>query len=742
MFPALPGAEPVSEELQIAFASALKKQGQGYKPRTRHLGTEGRAKYTNRLILESSPYLLQHAHNPVNWYPWGEEAFAEAREQGKPVLLSIGYATCHWCHVMEEESFENEEVAEILNQNYIAIKVDREVRPDVDSLYMASVHAFTGRGGWPMTVWLTADQRPFYGGTYFPRDDRVQGSHSAPGFKSLLLQLREVSQARADEVETVSQQVVAELQQNLAMEAGTSLPTEKVLIQATGAFMANFDATHGGLSQPMKFPSSPPVRSLLREFSRSGDQEALHMGLFTLDAMRRGGIYDHVGGGFHRYTTESTWTVPHFEKMLYDNALLVPAYLDAFQLTGDKKYAVVARDVLEYVAREMTSASGAFYAATDADSEGEEGLFFVWTPDEIREAVGEYLAELALLAYGVKAGGNFEKGSSVLRRDLSSEELAENLKRAPEVIEEELRQVRQLLRDVRSRRIPPLCDDKEIVAWNALMISAFAQGGLILREKAFVQQASAATDALLALAHSPAGLARYIVQGQAYGRGLLDDYAFFVAALLDLFEASSQVRWLRAARALQTQLDEEFLDEEHGGYYKTSLKGERLLVREKSLEDGAVPAGNSIAAQNLLRLHRWTDEKRYAEQAEQLFRAFEKPLQRFPHALGPMLDAVHRYLDAPKELIIVTTGEVEDAPPWVHEFAAVYVPNQIAMLVTENEARAMEEEIPLFKGKTAQGEQATAYFCEAYTCQAPVSSAEAFRKQLQARATSASSEGH
>jgi uncharacterized protein YyaL (SSP411 family) len=545
---------------------------------------------------------------------------------------------------MEEKCFEDLEIAEYMNRHYIAIKVDREERPEIDEVYMTAIQAMSGRGGWPMTVWLTPDARPFFGGTYFP-------PHDAPnGRQGFLTVLRRLQQAYAEDRLSIGARAagIAEvIREALAPRPSVGVPAASALKSALSQYKKRFDPRNGGVRSRTKFPSSLPIQLLLRAHRRTGDAELLQMARKTLDAMRRGGIYDHVGGGFHRYATDPTWTVPHFEKMLYDNALLAVSFLEAFQVTGEEAYAAVARDVLEYVAREMTSREGAFYSATDADSEGEEGRYFVWTPEEIRALLGPELGKLALEAYGVKGPPNFERTHYVLRRDASEAALASahGMKQAD--VAAALGQIREKLRSARAKRVPPERDDKQLVAWNGLMISAFARAGLVLHEPRYVQQGARAARFLLERAQPGGRLARYIRDTRPHGTGLLDDHAFLEAGLIDLFEVTRDAFWLESALALQRDLDTHFFDDAAGGYWISPDDGEALLVRAKPAQDGALPSGNSIAALNLLRLYSLTTQEAYRERAEMTVRAFSDSLTETPTALGRMLDALDFMLDRP-----------------------------------------------------------------------------------------------
>ena len=699
------------------------------EPRTRHLDPDGRPLFTNRLALEQSPYLLQHAHNPVNWYPWGDAAFAAARARGVPVLLSVGYSTCHWCHVMEEESFEDPEIAAYLNRHYVAIKVDREERPDVDAVYMSAVQAATGRGGWPMTVWLNAEREPFFGATYFP--PRRRGER--PGLLETLERMSGVYSEDPARVARAASGLAKAIAESLAPRPAVGVPDAATLRAGLARYRAGFDPASGGLRGRMKFPGTLPIPILLRA-DRRGEPGVRAMALTTLDAMRRGGIYDHVGGGFHRYTTEPSWTVPHFEKMLYDNALLAVAYLEAWQVTGEPAYAALVRDVLDYVAREMTAPSGAFYSATDADSEGEEGRYFVWTREQVREAVGADLAPLALDAYGLDRPANFEGRHWVLRRDVDPATLADARGVETGQLGAELEVVRARLREARGRRVPPLTDDKQLVAWNGLMIQAYARAGLALRDAELIERGALAARALLDGARREGSMARYLRGGRAYGVGVLDDYAFLEAGLLDLFEASGDVRWLDAATDLQRELDGHFFDESSGGYWLTRDDGERLLARNKPTRDGARPSGNSVAALNLLRLYTLTGVPAYREHAEMTLRAFSDELERSPQSMGRMLEALDYMLDTPLEIAIVTPRSRAEANPFLDELGRTYLPNRVLVVSTEAAVQGLAPRVPVLELKRALDGRTTAFVCEDRVCDLPARSPEVFARQLRKKA--------
>jgi uncharacterized protein YyaL (SSP411 family) len=714
-----PGAPPHAPELSARLNEALRARGSDYRPRTHHFHPDGTPKYVNRLVLESSPYLLQHAHNPVNWYAWGDEAFEDARRLGRPVFLSVGYSTCHWCHVMEEESFESEEIAAALNDLYIPVKVDREERPDVDAIYMSAVQALTGSGGWPMSVWLTPDREPFFGGTYFPPRDGVRGARF--GFLTVLREIartyredqERVQRATGSLTEAVKQQMEGRPRRTPRVE-----PDPSPIFAAVDIYKRLFDPTHGGLRRAPKFPSNIPVRLLLRVHRRTGDGEALEMATRTLEKMAAGGIYDQVGGGFHRYSTDERWLVPHFEKMLYDNALLAVAYAEAWQVTRRPDFARVLRETLDYLLREMTAPEGAFYSATDADSEGEEGKFFVWTPDEIRSVLGGE-AERFMRLYDVTAGGNFE-GHNIL-----------NLPRPDEAEQVALVEARRKLYEVRAGRIPPLRDDKVLAAWNGLAISAFAFGGRVLGEDRYLQAAARAADFLLGNLRRGPRLMRAWKDGQAARQGFLEDQAFVAAGLLDLFESSFDRRWLQESLALAEGLERDFSDPDQGGWFMTAADGERLIAREKPQYDGAEPSGTSVALLNALRLHTFTGDDRWRQVAEKALASVWDVLTVQPLTLSEGLLALDYYTDRPWEIAVALPAGARPDPagPLARALATTFVPNRAAAMAAEDSD--LGTLIPFSAGKVARAGAPTAYVCEQGRCDLPTTDPEDFGKQLQ-----------
>jgi hypothetical protein len=722
----LPGAIPFSGELPGKFQDIRKKRGKDYQPRTRHLRPDGWAVYTNRLFLQSSPYLLQHAHNPVNWFPWGDEAFDLARRLNRPVLVSIGYSTCHWCHVMEDESFEDEEIARYLNEDFIAVKVDREERPDLDDICMNAVQALTGKGDWPLNVWMTPDRKPFYGGTYFaPRD-----------FMEVLKSVKNAYASRPDEIVEMGRQLVEKVQYAISTESGVGLPPVSVMDKAALEYRARFDKDFGGETGSTKFPNSLPLRFLLRYQQRTGKGEFRDMAELTLTKMAAGGIYDQVGGGFHRYSTDEQWQIPHFEKMLYDNALLAVSYLEGYQATRNADFARITREILRYLERDMSSPDGAFYSASDADSTApgghrEEGYFFSWSPKEVEQALGKERAKAFNAYYGVTEGGNFQ-GRNILHAQISPAAVARGLN-IPEVrVKAIIDDSKELLYKERSRRPHPPRDEKIVTAWNALAISAYARAGLILADEHYVERAVKTARFILQNCYENGRLSRSFQEGKARGSAYLDDYAFLIGALIDLFEASGDGRWLEKAVKLDEVLERHFEDSENGGFYMTGDEQENLLMREKPSYDDALPSGNSVQLMNLLRLAQLTAKESYRKRAEKALRFFSGNLSLEPDAFSEMLIAVDYYHDSAKEVVIVAPkGNKEAASSLVNAFMGRFLPNRIFIVVAEgDELMAMGKLIPFLEDKKALKGKATAYFCENKSCRLPTSDPEVFAEQL------------
>ena len=730
-----PNAHPFPASLQARLEEAWAARDPAYAPRTKHLRADGSPRYTNRLFGETSPYLLQHAHNPVNWFPWGEEAFALARELGRPVFLSVGYSTCHWCHVMEEESFEDPEIAAWMNANYVCIKVDREERPDVDAIYMAAVQAMSGgSGGWPMSVWLTDDRKPYYGGTYYPARDGDRGA--SIGFLTILQRLKEAHATQRDSVLENADRLVDAIRQQLSPPAGSGVAGVDVLQAAAVAAHGSYDVQNGGRRGRQKFPSTYPLRAMLRHHRRSGDSAALAEVRHTLTSMARGGIYDQVAGGFHRYTVDAKWLVPHFEKMLYDNALLVPAYIEAYQVTEDPEYARIAQEVLRYVGRDMTAPGGGFYSATDADSlspsgEREEGWFFTWTPTELQSVLGPEVAARMTAVWGVSPEGNFE-GRSILNLPRPFAEVAAELGSSEDALRDEVDRVRETLYRARKDRPAPLRDDKILAAWNGLMISAFARAALALGEPELALRAAAAADFVLQNLRVDGTLRRAWLGAPSEYLAYFEDHAFLAQGLLDLFEATGELRWLQEAIALDEQLKARYEDPA-GGWFVTASDGEALLVRQKPSYDGAVPTGLSVHVLTLFRLLELTTDDSYRVRAEAALKTAGLVLERQPLALSELLLAVDFRTDRALEIVLVSP---ESAPPEAVEalmkpLRQAFVPNRVLIRVTEGAHQAaVAEYVPLVVGKSARDGAPTAYVCEQGACQWPTSDPAKLAEQV------------
>ena len=631
-----PAAAPYDDALRARLAEALDAKGGAYEPRTHHLLEDGRPRFVNRLILEDSPYLLQHAHNPVDWHPWGEEAFARAKREGKPVFLSIGYSTCHWCHVMERESFEDVEIARYLNEHFIAIKIDREQRPDIDEIYMTAVQLISGRGGWPMSSFLTPEGKPFYAGTYFP-----------PGqFRGLLGKIVEAWSTQREVLVEDAENLSARVRQITAAKGEAAEVGAEAIESTVGRILSRHDSSLGGFGGAPKFPNEPDLLFLLQQVERGRHPEGVAALTKTLDAMARGGIYDQVGGGFHRYSVDAEWLVPHFEKMLYNQAHLARVYAAGFALTGDPFYARVARQILSYVRREMTSPEEMFYSATDADSlgedgESEEGLFFVWTPEQLRAVLGAEDAELASDLFGVTEAGNFE-GRNILHLPVALDEYAASREMPLETLLGRVDRIRETLRRARETRPHPLRDDKILTAWNGMMITALAEGYDVLGDIADLDAARRAADRLWEVNHRRDGaLWRVHLDGRSSVPALQEDYAYFVEALLALDVVDGDPRWLERARLVTAKMIELFWDAENGGFFMSAAGDDPLLLtRPKSPTDGAVPSGNSVALRVLARLAERTGDREPAVKAEATVSAFASLLLRYPAGFSYFLMGV------------------------------------------------------------------------------------------------------
>lgn len=667
----------------------------------------------NRLAQESSPYLLQHANNPVDWYAWGEEALAKAKAEDKPIFLSIGYSACHWCHVMEHESFENEHTARLMNEHFVNIKVDREERPDLDSIYMNAVVALTGHGGWPMSVFLTPEGIPFYGGTYFPPTPR----YGMPSFEQVLTTLARLYQTQREDVTQNGASLLARLQSNIPLQTAGSLDPAVPELALQG-LSRNFDHTHGGFSGAPKFPQPMTYDFLLRSYARNRRGSALEMVELTLHKMAQGGMYDQLGGGFHRYSVDAIWLVPHFEKMLYDNALLARLYLHAYQLTGEPFYRRIVEETLDYVAREMTDPQGGFYSTQDADSEGEEGKFFLWTPDEVKAILGKEEGEIFCAAYDVKPGGNFE-GKSILNIPVPFEEVAQQLKLPLETFLEVLQRGRASLFTEREKRIKPGRDEKIITAWNGMMLAAFAEAARVLARPDYLEVARRNVEFVLSTMLKDGRLFRTwkAQPGQAKLMGYLEDYAFYADGLLALYQTVFEPRWFQAAQALMEVVLEHFPDKEAGGFFDTADDHEQLVARPKDLQDNAIPCGNSIASRVLLALAAYTGQAKYEEPALEALGGLQSAMSQYPGAFTYWLGSLEFALAPPKEVALIGPLETQETRTLLQILQNPYRPNQVVAVAGPGHVTGHPA---LVEGRPMQNGSTTAYVCQRFTCQRPV----------------------
>lgn len=680
----------------------------------------------NRLAQETSPYLVQHKDNPVDWYPWGPEALERSKREQKPIFLSIGYSACHWCHVMEHESFENEGIARALNEKFVCIKVDREERPDLDQLYMNAVQIMTGRGGWPMSVFLTPDLKPFYAGTYWP----PHASRGMPGFDQVIEAVAKAWNTNREEAEKTANQLTAQLAKADSTTASGELSTE--LIEGAARHLRQaFDSTHGGFGGAPKFPAPMALRLLLRHWHRRRDQTSLNMVRVTLDQMAAGGIYDHVGGGFARYSVDARWLVPHFEKMLYDNAQLAVAYLEAYQVTGNEDYARVVRETLDYVLRDMTDPAGGFYSTEDADSEGVEGKFYTWTPDSLREVLGDEAAETFAQVYDVSAAGNFEHGESILNLPKTIRQQAQLLGRNEPELTAELAASRVKLFAAREKRVHPHKDDKVIVAWNGLMIDAMARAGAVLGESRYLDAAAEAADFLLQeLRRDDGRLLHTWRGGVAKLDAYLDDYTYLANGLVSLYEATFVGRYLDEAVALVEVVLDKFADSKRGGFYFTADDHEQLIVRSKDFTDNAVPSGNAMAATVLVRLGKYTGSGRYAEAADGVLRHTAELMRRYPTATGQALLALDLELGPTYELVLAGDLKDEASRAALADLRGRFLPNKVLAFTGPSAAASPQALGELLQGKAMQGGAPTLYVCEGFTCQAPAQGQEEIEHTL------------
>ena len=702
-----------------------------------HSKSEINKKSPNKLIYEKSPYLLQHAYNPVDWHPWGEEAFEKARRENKPVFLSIGYSTCHWCHVMEEESFNDVEVAQLMNEVFVAIKVDREERPDIDSIYMSVCQMLTGSGGWPLTILMTPDKKPFFAGTYFPKESRF----GRTGMVELMPQIKEIWTKHYNEVaESVNQ--LTEALQGLSVDISGKELDESIFKIAYSQLSQNFDEQYGGFGNTQKFPASHSLFFLLRYWKRSGNERTLEIVDKTLEAMRRGGVYDHIGFGFHRYSTDNRWLVPHFEKMLYDQAMLAMAHIEAYQATKKEGFGNTAREIFTYVLRDMTALSGGFYSAEDADSEGEEGKFYLWTEEEIRKLFGTVDAEFAIQIFNVEKDGNFtgeiigqKTGKNILYLKKSLKELAVDLGVTEHTMKSRLEEARKKLLAERENRIHPYKDDKILTDWNGLMIAALSKGAQVFDEPIYTEAAKKAVDFIFKnMMRNDGRLLHRYRDGQAAVLANANDYAFFIWGLIELYEATFEIRYLQNAVNLSNDLLKHFWDEKEGGFYFTADDSEKLLIRWKDVYDGAVPSGNSVAMLNFIRLGRMTGNRAFEEKAMQIGKVFSRRVSQSPIAYTQFMTAIDFIVGPSYEIVIAGKSGAEDTKVMLKTMRERFIPNKVALLCpAEAESPVMSCLAEFTRNLLSIEGKATAYVCQNYTCKLPTTDIEKMLKLLNAK---------
>jgi uncharacterized protein YyaL (SSP411 family) len=678
--------------------------------------------HTNRLIHETSPYLRQHAHNPVDWYPWGEEALTRARAEDKPIFLSIGYSACHWCHVMEHESFEDTATAALMNELFISIKVDREERPDLDAIYMDAVQAMTGQGGWPMSVWLTPEGKPFHGGTYYPKEPR----YGMPSFQQVLRAAADAYRNQRDKVDGQAERLTAMLRRTASLAADGGELGADILVEALQQMRQYFDDEDGGFGSQPKFPQPMTLDFALSQHRRTGDLDALWMAELTLEKMAHGGVYDQLGGGFHRYSVDAIWLVPHFEKMLYDNAQLLRTYLHAWQVTGRPLYRRIVEETIDYVLREMTAPEGGFYSTQDADSEGHEGKFFVWTPQEIEALLDPHTAAIFGDFYGVSSRGNFE-GKNILSVVRSVEQVAQRFKCSPAEVETALAQGRRVLFAQRETRIKPGRDEKILTEWNGLMIHALAECGVVLdRPDALAAAARAAGFILTNMTQADGRLYRSYKDGQARFNAYLEDYAALSRGLIALYESAFDLRWLGEAAQLTQLMFEQFHDAANGGFFQTGIDHEQLVARRKDFVDNAIPSGNSLAAETLLRLAVFLDKDDYRRETARILLMMKDAMARQPTGFGRLLGVLDAFLAPSQEVAIVGDPADGTTQALLAEVRGRYLPYTVVALARPGE----ESMLPLLQNRGLVDGKPAAYVCENYVCRLPVTDGEALARLL------------
>ncbi|MGG1882870.1 thioredoxin domain-containing protein [Bacillus safensis] len=677
----------------------------------------------NPLIYEKSPYLLQHAHNPVHWYPWGQEAFDKAKRENRPVLISIGYATCHWCHVMAHESFEDQQVADILNEHFISIKVDREERPDIDSMYMSVCQMMTGQGGWPLNVFVTPDQKPFYAGTYFPK----RSAYGRPGFIEALTQLLDAYHNDRDHIESLAEKATNNLRIKAAGQTENTLAQEAIH-KAYYQLMSSFDTLYGGFGSAPKFPAPHMLSFLMRYYEWTGQENALYAVTKTLDGMANGGIYDHIGSGFSRYSTDEKWLVPHFEKMLYDNALLMEAYTEAYQLTPKPEYEKLVQRLIQFIKQDMMNQGGSFYSAIDADSEGKEGQYYVWSKDEIITHLGEELGALFCEVYHITEEGNFEGENIPHTISTSFEDIKASLSIDDKTLQSKLQEARQILQSVRQQRPAPLVDDKVLTSWNALMIASLAKAGRVFdTEEAILMAKQAMSFLETHLVQHDRLMVRYR-EGDVKHLGFIEDYAHMLKAYMSLYEATFELDWLEKATAIAENMFELFWDKEKGGFFFSGSDAEALLVREKEVYDGAMPSGNSTALKHLLMLSRLTGRQDWLDTLQQMFQAFYVDVSSYPSGHTAFLQGLLSQYATKREIIILGKNGDPQKEQLLQALQKRFVPFDI--ILTAETGKELAKLAPFTKDyKTIDG-KTTVYICENYSCRQPITDIDEVMEQL------------
>lgn len=681
------------------------------------------ASTTNRLANEKSPYLLQHANNPVDWYPWGDEAFSKAKSENKPIFLSIGYSTCHWCHVMEGESFEDHEVAELMNKTFVSIKVDKEERPDIDNIYMAVCQAMTGSGGWPLTIMMTPEKKPFFSATYIPKESK----YGRTGMMDLIKKVDHLWKTDKEALITSAEKLASGLQNIYEEESGESVD-KHVLEEAVRDLSSMFDGEYGGFGSAPKFPSPHNLLFLLRDYKKNNNKNSLKMVTKTLDAMAMGGIFDHIGYGFHRYSTDRKWLLPHFEKMLYDQAMIAMAYVETYQATQNDKYKITADRIFEYVMNDMKSKEGAFYSAEDADSEGVEGKFYVWTVDEIRKVLNAHDAELAIKVYGIRDKGNFRdeaigklEGLNILHLE---EEIDDDLKPRIDTI-------RMQLKAIRDKRVRPLRDEKILADWNGLMIGALAKAGRVFGNEEYIKIARIAADFFINSIRENGRLLHRYIDGEWNFSGNIDDYVFLTFGLIELYEATFDVKYAKEAFSLNNEAIRLFWDDSKGGFYFTPEDGENIIIRTKEVYDGAIPSGNSIALLNLIKLSRISGDTKLERYIIDLEKAFSRTIERAPLGYTAFLSGIEYLLGKSYEIVICGDRNSEDTKNMIRALNKEFIPNKVVVFNPINGDNSEITKIaPYIENEKAVGGKATAYICKNFACGMPITNAVQMVKSL------------